>query len=193
MTIAFGIVEVDGSGCWIGADTLAVRGPTIKRKADKILSRRGLAAAVSGDALLIDVLSQVLDDCADAADAAGQQVSVRSLVAKVREGLAAIDWKHQDREGHGPWWDASFLLTDGRSLVEVQPTMCAIWHGPGEFEAVGCGDEVAYGAAHAATCFGAGPERIATMALQASIAYSFGCGGQPDVRFVPPASLKLVP
>ena len=187
MTVAVGVFQgTPQPGVWLAADTLAMRGDT-KHHVSKIVRFEGGAFALSGHMLGKDMGGKVVESCL----ANGGLLSMAEFVLKTRAAYEDLSWSPIVSDGTPAWWDQTFLLTDGSSIVTVQ---CDLnWIDYKEYAVTGCGGEVALGSLHTSGGQGYTARQRADMAVGAACEHSRGCGGKPEVVFMPRGKRVIVP
>lgn len=137
---------------------------------------------------MVDMVTKVIGDATS--------LSVSKFRTGLRKAFIEDGWEGEKGEGYDrPIWNAVVLITDGRTLYEVQVDLGITAYSTGKFVAIGCGAQVAYGAAFVMrgdSGNSATRDSVKT-AIEASIEYSFGCGGNIDLFEVVPATAILSP
>ena len=114
MTICIGVL--DEAGCTIVADGLGVSACVKKHDIVKIDTLLGVMFAVSGTLNGLEVMREALAAEMGRNDAG--LVSLSGLSNELRQVLDSRGWHSDtDRGGGPPYWDLSYLLTDGHSLA----------------------------------------------------------------------------
>lgn len=178
MTILAAITN-PGRGTWIGCDTQSKRCDLmLANSRPKWLVRGSVAVGISGIGLAYDVIEAHADtaglfDPETPAFQFGQQVKKLLQDYGIRVALRSPE----DTAETGDIWIlratsdqiTSFGTDFGFRTVE-----------PGEFVAEGCGERIAYGAAHASLAINPdiSRRRVVEIAVEAAIRYESDCGGE---------------
>lgn len=185
MTICCAILS-EADGCWMGTDSLAVHGEHVDYLPRKHLERGGIAIAVAGAAIMLELAGDALGSVFEEARVE-EPIPIVALTEELRRICNERGWSGKSDDMSPEQRDAELLITDGRRLFEVdsffRPRPIAV----GEFVGIGvCA--YAYGAAFVAQQFGMVPHGVVRLAVEASTRFSIYAGGEPRFWLVRPAA-----
>lgn len=179
MTVTAAMIEDAAEGnarrAWIGADSMVSYGDLKLTTDAKVFEVAGVLAAISGCMRGKDIVERALHREID------PYLSVEKLVERLDRDM----WTPGDRDGSPPWRDFSVILTDGRVIVEIEPTLGVYWYRePGRMVAQGIGCEMAQAADFAARVSGRTPYERVRISLDAACTLHKHCAGPPVVRTI---------
>lgn len=175
MTI--GVGAIDHGGVWLASDSMGSAGPMRYNEVRKIFYFRHLAYVISGTYAGAHFIYKALTATYEQRPCKESSViSVTEMSFELKKILAEAYWPPHQEDGRPPFWDLSFLLTDGQSLYEFQtnlhPERVKV------FEAIGSGLEMAYGAFYACYENDASTEMSVRAAAETCSKYHLSCGGK---------------
>ena len=175
MTICIGVI--DDTGCTLAADGLGTSACVEYHRIQKIQTYKGITFAIAGALTGIEVMQEAIDAVLSC-DPSGV-IRLPALSAALRGILGERGWTpDSDRGGRPPYWDLSFLLTDGYHLAVVNSDMTVTLVDE-DMETIGVGNEVAVGAFRQALKVpGKTGHEAAWDAVLVAAEFSSGCGGQ---------------
>jgi len=175
MSIACAILVEEG--CWVGTDTQMTLMQSIAKRQDaKAAEHGGITALVVGSLLAERAVREVLG---------GRPATIEQLLDLLRGHFQELEWPGKTEDDGPAVRDVAYLVTDGRSLYQIDGALGAMRVGIGEFTAIGSGAGLAQGAAHAAMALGASPATTMCLAIEAACRHNVYCGGEAKVWFVP--------
>lgn len=168
MTIICAMHE-PGVGTWIGSDTQAVRGGVIQYNPSKWARHGNIAIGSAGSHLLHNVIEREI------AKPEFSAFTPFEMVQHIRRELIAVGYVPKVTEGECPIIQAWFIIATPTNVYHAA-TDGAVLEARG-FCADGCGDLLAYGAAHVSSNYGFPPNKIIHDAVDAAISIDPNCGG----------------